>query len=339
MFYDENLLINPYKIPNIKKLNKYENNFLFINEYNKKLEDGMRRARLKNLEPGMSDRLMLQSLIFNGQVCLFKDEEFGGVPMALQSTVSGKGINVNGDPVSAWVFSKNGVINKEIDLFIKGADKNGILNEGTIGYGDSRNPKGVLIYDNKRRYPFINYIIYYAKVISDTYRTVDINRMWLKHPFMPVCKEEAVNSVKEVLKKIIDNEEIIPISTEYDISESFLLNPIEGRSEAITSAVELIDWYEQKWRECCGFDSNSAIDKKGENLLDDEVHFNDDFTGKHQNSYIEYLQEQFDFANEVLGTNIQVEEVEGANDEEDGLQPDDSGRDTKSKPGDSGDTK
>ena len=319
MWLDDILFINPYKVKNRKKLAQFENDLLFINNFQKNLETAMRRYRLAGLPDTCSERVILQSLIFNGKVALYKD---GETVFGMQASVSGKGVNINGDPVNAYVFSKNGLINKEIDLFVKGADNSAIMNKGTMGYQGSTKPKGVLVYENKQRYPFINTIMYYSKVIADTYRTIDVNRVWLKHPFMPVCPETMVNSINEIMGKIESNESIIPISTGMKSVDELSFEPITGREEAITRCVELIDWYEQKYREECGFDANSSIDKKGENLVADEVNFNEDFTERHTNAMIEYLQEQFDYVNEVLGTNITVEEYEG--DEETELSGDDT---------------
>lgn len=329
MWLDDLLFINPYKIKNRKKLAQFENDVLFMNNFNEKLETAMRRYKLEGLPDTCSERVILQSLIFNGKVAFYEDN---GAIFAMQASVSGKGVNINGDPVNAYVFSKNGIINKEIDLFIKGADNSALLNQGTMGYQGSVRPKGVLVYENKQRYPFINTIMYYSKTIADTFRTIDVNRTWLKHPFIPICPETMVNSVEEIFGKIENNEAIIPISTGMKDITELDLKEITGREDAITRCVELIDWYEQKYREACGFDSNSSIDKKGENLVTDEVNFNQSFTDKHTNELIEYLQEQFDYVNEVLGTHITVKEYES--DEQNELQPNDASGNSEPESGD-----
>ena len=330
MWLDDLLFINPYKIKNRKKLAQFENDLLFMNQFQKNLETAMRRYRLKGLPDTCSERVILQSLIFNGKVAFYKD---GETVFGMQAVESGKGFNINGDPVSAYVFSRNGLINKEIDLYIKGADNSAIMTKGiNSSINKSSRPAGVMVYENKQRYPFMHQLIYFTKAIADTYRTIDINRTWLKHPFMPICPETMVNSITEVFAKIENNEKIIPVSTGMKQIDELDFHEITGREEAITRCVELIDWYEQKYREACGFDANSSIDKKGENLLTDEINFNEDFTEKQTNAMIEYLQEQFDYVNEVLGTNITVEEYEG--DEETELPGDDTPGTSKSGSGD-----
>ena len=98
-------------------------------DFNEKLETAMRRYKLEGLPDTCSERVILQSLIFNGKVAFYEDN---GAIFAMQASVSGKGVNINGDPVNAYVFSKNGIINKEIDLFIKGADNSALLNHKSL---------------------------------------------------------------------------------------------------------------------------------------------------------------------------------------------------------------
>jgi hypothetical protein len=323
MFLDEYLVINPYKIKGRKRIQRLEQYRFFQTQFINHFAQAMKRYTIRNLPATCSERLIKQSLICQGCVIFFKDKENGGI-FALQGYPSGKGFNVNGDPVSGYVFSRNGLFNKEIDLYIPGSDDDKLITEGNVG--ESTNPKGVIIWENEERYPFIYNVLDFSKAIADTYKTIETNRTWMKIPFIPIVPESMKDAIGSLVDDIEANEKVIPISARLNELERFDIHDMCGREEAIRMCMELIDWYEQKFRECCGFDSNASIDKKGENLLTDEVNFNLDFTNKITNFSIDYLNKQLEIVNKFLGTDMIAEEVEG-NDEETGLQSDDTATD------------
>ena len=166
---------------------------------------------------------------------------------------------------------------------------------------------GVLVWENKSRIPFINTVVNFTSAIADTYRTIDTARIWIKRPFIPVCEEQLVDAVADMMKAIKDNEDLIPMSTgSLDINR-FNVLPIDGSGAGIQSAKELIEWYQQQFRERCFMQSNTQADKKGENLTNDEIHINDEFTDTQEDNTIDYLNSQFDFVNEVLGTKLHAD--------------------------------
>ena len=317
-YMDEYFLVGLGK-PTHKKLTQLQNHKMFAQTFMRLMDTAMRRYRLRGLPDTCSERVILQSLITHGNIVFFKDPQFGDNVLALPGCPSGKGFNINGDPVSAWVYSKNGRVNHDVDLFIKGADEAKKMSEGSIVTNSAQKPVGVMVWENETRFPFIETVLYFATSISDTYRTIDVDRMWLKHPFIPVCEESMVASVKEVFSKMLSNEELIPVSTGMQEIDRVDFHDVVGMDVSMKAAMELVDWYEQKFREACGFKSNAQVDKKGENLTEDEVGMNLDYTEKTTNDLIDYLQEQIDFVNEVLGTSITVEEVEG-DEEDDGIR-------------------
>lgn len=332
MWLDDLLLIPTAHIKSKKKLAAYENNRRFMMEFMQKLEIAMRRYRITNIPDTCNERVILQSMICMAGVVFYKDPEFGDNVFALTGIPSGKGFNINGDPVSAYVYSKNGLINKEVDLFIKGADNTPIMKKGLNSGLVANKPRGVFIWENRMRYPFMFTVEYFAKAIADTYRTIDVAKVWMKHPFLPVCEESMVNSVKEVLGKIEANEECIPISTGVKEVTKIDFHDIIGSGETVKDAMELLDWYEQKYREKCGLHANTQADKKGENLLTAEINMNDDFTEQLSEDMIEYINEQLDFANEVLGTDMHCELIE-KEDEDDQSERIDDGDDVPGSAG------
>lgn len=300
--YFDGFLIPFDRVPNRKKYAKLENNRVFIQEFMRLCNDALARYDIEGLPDTMSKRVILQSLLIYGSVVFFEDHEN---LLALAGVPSGKGFNMYGEPTSAWVFSKNGLFNTEINLAIKGANTAPVLDVSTGGvtYGNAR---GVLVWERLSRYPFIETTFYYAKAISDTLRTIDVARKWLKRPFIPVAEESMIPSLVKAFQDMSENEEIIPLSSGvYDIGK-IDLKPVDTNPENIKSAVELLEWYENKYRELCGTDANTQMDKKGENLIQAEVDANKEYTDKSDNTIVDYLNEQFDFVNVTFGTQIRA---------------------------------
>lgn len=287
-----------------KKVNRLKNNIQLMNKFNELLKIAMERYGFENLPDTISERILLLSMIIYGNFTFFDEK---GVLLGLPSVPSGKGFNMNGDPLSAWVYSRNGSFHKEIPLHVKGELDSKYLTEMTGGVQLSYQPSGVMIWENKTRYPFINEVFYFADAIADTYRGIDVARMWLKRPFIPVCDEELKDDVKAMLKGYKENQEELILSTSMMSVQKFDILPVDT-TNAVQKLVEVVDWYENKFREKCGIEANAQIDKKGENLISDELDITTDFSERHENETIEYINEQLDFVNKIFGTNIKCVE-------------------------------
>lgn len=66
----------------------------------------------------------------------------------------------------------------------------------------------------------------------------------------------------------------------------------------------------------CGVENNAQMDKKGENLITEEVEINKEYTEFSVDKATEYIQKGLDDVNKLFGTNITVKEKEGVKDEE-----------------------
>lgn len=296
-------LLDMSRCKNRKKLAQMQNNRLFLNVFMRLFDMAMMRYKITGLPDTVNDRVILQSLICYGNVTFFNE---GESVLGLPSVPSGDGYNVNGDPVTAWVFSRNGLFNKQLKLYIEGGQNEPLLNRGSGGT-TVKEPTGFMVWENRERYPFLNQIVYYAEAIADTLRTIDVGKLWLKLPVVPVCEESIKESVTKLFKDIKSNEDIIPVSTGVMGIEKFDLKPTGDAVQNIHTAMELVDWYEMQYRALCGFKSNTSIDKKGENLIQDEVNINDSYTDTQTDTIAEYLENQLKICNNFLGTNIHVE--------------------------------
>ena len=164
-YMDEYFLVGLGK-PTQKKLTQLQNHKMFAQTFMRLMDTAMRRYRLRGLPDTCSERVILQSLITHGNIVFFKDPQFGDNVLALPGCPSGKGFNINGDPVSAWVYSKNGRVNHDVDLFIKGADEAKKMAEGSIVTNSAQKPVGVMVWENETRFPFIETVLYFANSIA-----------------------------------------------------------------------------------------------------------------------------------------------------------------------------
>lgn len=323
MWYNDYFCIPMTKCKSRKKLAEFDNTQLQIATITRLIEEALHRYSIENVPDTCNERIILQSLLVYGAVTFFKEK---GSLLSLPSAPTGNGFNIYGDPTAAWVFSKNGMFNKEIKLFVPGGTTAEILNKGMLGSEAEGTSNGVIVWENKTRTPFIITVMIFANAIADTMRTIDINRLWLKRPFIPVCEESLVPSVNAMFTKMINNEEVIPVSTGVMDISRFDLKPIDISPATVKAASELVEWYENKFREYCGTDSNTQMDKKGENLIEKELDANNEYVAKTDSRTIDYINEQLDFVNRVFGTNMkcvsnkvkkQVDTEEGDEEDED----------------------
>ena len=311
MWLNDYMLIDCGKIKSRTKLNKFKNEQLFITTFMRLFNEALNRYKITGLPDTCNERVILESLILYGCATFFNYE---GNVLSLPSAPSGRGWNVYGDPLSAWVYSRNGLFNKEIDLFVKGGDNSALIKRGMSGQ-ISGNPVGCMVWESQNRYPFLNTIIFYAEAITDTLRTIDVNRLWLKHPFIPVCEETLIPTVKKLFNDYNNNQDFMPVSTGILDVDKFDLKNLDVSPDAIKSAIELCEWYESKFREQCGVKSNSQVDKKGENLTSTEINVNEEYTDGKDNSIVEYINTQLDFVNEMLGTSMKCVSTEPVKDD------------------------
>lgn len=325
MWLNDYMLIDCGKIKSRTKLNKFKNEQLFITTFMRLFNEALNRYKITGLPDTCNERVILESLILYGCATFFNYE---GNVLSLPSAPSGRGWNVYGDPLSAWVYSRNGLFNKEIDLFVKGGDNSALIKRGMSGQ-ISGNPVGCMVWESQNRYPFLNTIIFYAEAITDTLRTIDVNRLWLKHPFIPVCEESLIPTVKKLFNDYNNNQDFLPVSTGILDVDKFDLKNLDVSPDAIKSAIELCEWYESKFREQCGVKANSQVDKKGENLTSTEINVNEEYTDGKDNSIVEYINTQLDFVNEMLGTSMKCISTEPVKDDKESEDDNNDGDNNK----------
>lgn len=294
-----------------KKLNSFKNAVAFRNTFCKLTMDGLSRYKFEGLPETISERVLLQSLLWYGGACIFeKDKNL----LALPAAPTGAGFNIYGDPARVWVFSKNNGYNKEVDVYLPGSDESAFLLKGMDGTRGTTRAKGVYIRENAITFPFINHTLFYAAAIADTLRTLDTARTNIKNPYIIVCEESVKDSVERYFKQRDNNDEFIISSGVFDAKKVNLM-PIVTNTEALNACTSLIEWYENKYRELCGIENSTGIDKKGENLIQAELNVNNDQTELNPAEALQYIQMGLDDVNKLFGVNIRVvarEKAKGA---------------------------
>ncbi len=285
-----------------KKLVKMKNTIVWQNVFARLVQDALNRYRFEGLPDTISERVFLQALLWYGSAAVF---EMDGSLLALPCVQSGDGFNIYGDPASAWVFSAVGQLNKNVKLFLPGSDENTFLLK-TITGRQTGETRGVYIRENAICFPFIRQVLFYADVISDTYRALDVCRENAKQPFIVVAEDTILESVKRFFEQREENYTAI-ISSGVFPADKIRLLPFESNSENIKNMTALIDWYYNKFKELCGVaNCGGNIDKKGENLITAEVKINDEYTDMSLENSLKYIQESLDIVNRLYDTDIRV---------------------------------
>lgn len=299
------------------KLAQYENSRTFAMVFYRLVNMALDyRYTFTDLPDTMDDRVLKQSLLFYGSVVLFR---INGVPIGLSGVQDGSALDLYGNAKSAYVFSRNGILNKNVKLNYKYDTE--LINSYNLGISvdkdvmDKEVTDGVILYENKSRTPFIWTVIYFAERIADTYRTLDSNRRWLKRPFIPRCEESESKSFDESLKKFMNNEDFTISLHAHNIDKTdiFSVDVPAGLTSCVT---QLAEWYESQFKILCGIKANSQVDKKGENLISDEINIDDEYSTLNTNSVIEELNRSLEVYNNLTGLNIQADVTETEQEQE-----------------------
>lgn len=292
-----------------RKMADIKNYVEFIDTFASNVLKALARYDIEGLPETCDIRVVKESLLFHGSVCFFEKEgNILALPCAPDSDLT-----LNGDIKTGYVYGRNGY-NQKVGLYIKGADEAPIL-EKTYSLSKS-NPKGVFVRENEMRYPFVNYALSYAMRMSDTMRALDVVRENIKQPFVVVCEESLINTVKKYFEDKKANVDKI-VSSGIFPADKISITEIPVLPESIKTCTDLIEWYTNRYDQLCGFYNNANPDKK-ERLLVDEVNANNDSTDKLMQHTIDYLQSELDFVNKIFGLSLEVKKGES---EDENIQP------------------
>lgn len=265
------------------------------------------------LPPGISERIIKLSILFNDCVIFTDGVKWNGEyypgKYAFMGYPSGKGWNLKGNPLSAFIYSMyNGLGAQEIPLNVEGMEDAPAIGVGFSGQKADKEPKGYIVWGHESRFPMFYMVLYYATCLTDCMRTLDVTRFWLKRPVIFTADKELVNSINNVIEHMELNEEwTIQGAALGDVGQNTnLLNPnVNGQN--LKDVTGLYEWYLSKYKEFIGIDSNAQMDKKGENLQTAEITVNDEYQHDNIDMMVQTMNAGFDENAPFYGVALEAE--------------------------------
>lgn len=288
-----------------KKARKIRNENEFRNWFIKLMDDALNRYHFNGLPDTVSERVLVQSLLWYGAVTFFTKD---GTLLCLPSAPTNQ-FNIYGEPAYSWVWSRNGY-NKKVKLTLP----NGDAKATNTGFGKanlSGDGEGVFLRETRTMYPFIYYVISYAEKIADGMRVIDGQKTHMKRPYLIKCQEEQVKSVIKMLDDLEDNSNYVVLNSGAFSTDSIDVVPVTVQATELKGMQELIEWYLNQFRELCGISNNPSVNKK-ERVLTDEVNANNEETEWSVCNVVDYINEQLKLVNQKFGTNIVCEKNKSA---------------------------
>lgn len=285
-----------------KKLAKYKNMVEFQNQFMYWMNLLINRFEYKGLPDTVNERMIELSFLLRG--CALVAEKDGSL-YSFMCTPSSD-YNIYGDPLRAWGYGMNG-FNEEFPLYIRGAEKGKLTLRGVIGSIIGRNVyRGVIGWDNKARYPYVNYLTAECARLADIQRATDVIRANMKRPAIVACEETQVNTVRNAFKNKDENEDVIVISAAGLNIDSVKVWDLKTDPTLLASFADDYERHEAQLRERAGLFSNPNQDKK-ERLLVDEVNANDEETQSSEDICLTMRKQFCEDLNNAFGLNVSVE--------------------------------
>lgn len=287
-----------------KKLAKYKNIAEFQNVFRLLyMEAYFQIPNIEGLPDSIPQRTWKECALWNGG--MFEFEYEGGI-LGLPGIPTGN-ITLNGDPVAANVYGRNG-FTKEVPLYIPGGVDNKTVREATGGMVAPKEGQGVWIKANSLATPIVAYVIEYADKIADTLRTLDTTRANIKRPYVVVAEESIMNTVKAFFNSRDNNEDFI-ISSGVFPADKIKLLPFDTNAENIRDCTMLIEWYLSQFRQIISVSAPGTVDKKAE-VTTAELFSHEGVEQVHAQMIDEILEESIERANKFLGLNQSIKRKE-----------------------------
>lgn len=268
----------PNKLFSAYKTEAQKENAMLLEEiYNRFSNLAVTRIKWNNLPETVSERFLNISLYLFGSAAFFRDPTMGF--LALPCTIGGE-FNVYYDPTIVTVNSFNYTKTLNQDEF-------------------------VYIRNNPTTTPTAMHVFTYAKRMSDTLRSIDVNVKKLKQPYLIQCEEKERITIENLIKKVQDNEIMVIGSKQFGLNDrNFEITPLPSTS-SLSSLWETYVRLENMMYTVLGI--NSPGFEKKERLVVDEVNANNMVVDMAIEVNIKELQLACDKINKLFGLNISVE--------------------------------
>lgn len=283
------------------KLSAFENDMEFTNWLVFLFEMAMSIFIWDGLPETCSARFLEQSLILRGQAVFTQEENGAHLTLGAAPT---QNYNIYGEPLKCFGWGLNGY-NKQYSLYVKGSGEAEQLRKYQGGFiSDPLGYDGVLCWDNKMRYPYINYIITAAKRLADTERSCDVIARNLKQSVAILCPEEMKDTVNELFASRDNNETLVIGNGKIMASEVGVID-LKVNPDAMRVMYERFDHHLTLIHSIFGIESSAQSDKR-ERLLVDEVNANNQITAANLQKRLHMREDFCELVNKAFDLNISV---------------------------------
>ena len=222
------------------------NSQLFLMYRQQIIKLAMNRFKWVNLPPTCDERYLEMTLLFQGIATIAFPKRQRGVFYSTQVAQMSPP-NVYDNPTKWYSIGNNGWRFK------------------------CNNSNGVIVWDNRARYPLMQAIDIWARELVDVRRTKQLNRMHVKTPYIIKCPPEQEQQAENIYKQMAGGEPAIITTTGIENIDIDVINTnVKYLGEELT-AEELNTW--QQIYQMLGIDN---LTFKAERMVQDEVNKRDE---------------------------------------------------------------
>lgn len=160
---------------------------------------------------------------------------------------------------------------------------------------------GVLVWDNRLRFPIWNQIHLWALRLAEFDRVLDINLQQQKVPWVLTGPQEKVLDMTNIIKQAMGGEPaILGIKGIENIGINLLTTPVDFKGEELQEAKNRV------WNEIYTFLGINNVDRKQERMIEAEVKNSDDPTDIRALDGLTCRRDAANYLNKTFGLDIKV---------------------------------
>lgn len=265
-----------YDLLTYESVSKQMNNRVYTNYYYRLMLIAKALFKWEGLPNGINEKWIERFLYSDGSCIFFKDDNLGY--MVTKYSTSGK-LNYYDEPTKVRAYATD---------YIPTEHENNI--------------NCVIIRNNDDCIPTFPTIQLYAYDLTNIKRTIDVNIVAQKIPYVILCSDKQKLSLKQVIKQTNDNEPYIFGDKNLDI------NDIKALKTDVPIVFDKLQIQKQNiWNECMTFlGINNANTDKRERLVTNEVEANNQLIIINSDVMLKAREEACKRINDMFGLNISV---------------------------------
>lgn len=283
-------------------LGKHKDDLFWLSVFSICYEEATARIDVDGLPDTCNKRVVLESLLTTARIAF---DKFMGPVISLPGNPGGA-ITGYGYPEETYLYSANGSVFHRSINFVPGEEaemrmlRTAVLGEQTCA----------LVTENRLCIPFILEVIKFTQYLVDTLNMLDIARENSKDLFLILADDACAAGIEKLLEKRRKARTAIQVLStgNYDATRA-QITPTDSTIKHLQPLTALYEWYQSQYRQECGR-MGVANPDKGERLNIPETQASLGSGIFNVSRTVAYLNEQMDFYNPLLGTEIRFKEVE-----------------------------